>query len=121
MLPRVPPSSGDSQARRPHSYFRTRNDAARPLLVLEDVYKYFRRDIPTLRAVNLLVERGEFVFVTGPSGAGKSTLLQLVYRQHQVDGGRILFSGRDISRLTDRSIPFLRRNCSRRSTRPAPR
>jgi cell division transport system ATP-binding protein len=77
---------------------------------MEDVYKYFRRDIPTLRAVNMVVERGEFVFVTGPSGAGKSTLLQLVYRAHQVDGGRILFSGRDIARLTDRSIPFLRRN-----------
>lgn len=80
------------------------------MLVLEDVYKYFRRDIPTLRAVNLVVERGEFVFVTGPSGAGKSTLLQLVYRQHTVDGGRILFSGRDISRLTERSVPYLRRN-----------
>jgi cell division transport system ATP-binding protein len=77
---------------------------------MEDVYKYFRRDIPTLRAVSLVVERGEFVFVTGPSGAGKSTLLQLIYRQHTVDGGRILFSGRDISRLTDRSVPFLRRN-----------
>jgi cell division transport system ATP-binding protein len=80
------------------------------LLVLEDVYKYFRRDIPTLRAINLVVERGEFVFVTGPSGSGKSTLLQLVYRQYAVDGGRILFSGRDVSRLTERSIPFLRRN-----------
>jgi len=78
--------------------------------VLEDVYKYFRRDIPTLRAINLMVERGEFVFVTGPSGSGKSTLLQLIYRQHCVDGGRILFSGRDVSRLTESSIPFLRRN-----------
>jgi cell division transport system ATP-binding protein len=37
-------------------------------------------------------------------------LLQLLYRQHTVDGGRILFSGRDISRLTERSVPFLRRN-----------
>jgi cell division transport system ATP-binding protein len=107
MLPRVPQSTG----RRSHSQFRSRSEAAnKPLLVLEDVYKYFRRDIPTLRAINLIVERGEFVFVTGPSGSGKSTLLQLVYRQHTVDGGRILFSGRDVSRLTERSIPFLRRN-----------
>ncbi|HYF65584.1 MAG TPA: ATP-binding cassette domain-containing protein [Herpetosiphonaceae bacterium] len=43
--------------------------------MLEDVYKYFRRDIPTLRGVNLTVERGEFVFVTGPSGAGKTTIV----------------------------------------------
>jgi cell division transport system ATP-binding protein len=109
-----PASSADGPGSR-RSYFRTkRSDEAgqtsKPILVMEEVYKYFRRDVPTLRNVNLTVERGEFVFVTGPSGSGKSTLLQLVYRQHTVDSGRILFSGRDISRLTDKSIPFLRRN-----------
>lgn len=83
---------------------------AKPLLTLEGVYKYFRRDIPTLRDINLVVQKGEFLFVTGPSGAGKSTLLQLIYRKHTVDGGRILFLGRDVARLTDRSVPFLRRN-----------
>jgi cell division transport system ATP-binding protein len=92
------------------SFFRNSKDDSQPLLVMEDVYKYFRRDIPTLRNVNVSIDRGEFGFVTGPSGAGKSTLLQLVYRQHTVDGGRILFMGRDVARLTDRSIPFLRRN-----------
>lgn len=100
---------------RPFPFFRAgvRADAAaahRPVLVLEEVYKYFRADVPTLRGVNLTVERGEFVFITGPSGAGKSTLLQLIYRKQTVDEGRILFCGRDIARLTDRSVPFLRRN-----------
>jgi cell division transport system ATP-binding protein len=109
------PGSKDNVVRRSASYFRGRSredgaPAAKPILVMEEVYKYFRRDVPTLRNVNLSVERGEFLFVTGASGSGKSTLLQLVYRQHTVDGGRILFSGRDISRLTDASIPFLRRN-----------
>jgi cell division transport system ATP-binding protein len=109
-----PASGGDGQGPR-RSYFRSKRGdeggtASKPILVMEEVYKYFRRDVPTLRNVNLTVERGEFVFVTGPSGSGKSTLLQLVYRQHTVDSGRILFSGRDISRLTDKSIPFLRRN-----------
>ncbi|MEO0326351.1 MAG: ATP-binding cassette domain-containing protein [Myxococcota bacterium] len=100
---------------RPFAFFRAgaRADAvstAKPILVLEDVYKYFREDHPTLRGVNLTVERGEFCFVTGPSGAGKSTLLQLIYRKHTVDAGRILFCGRDIARLREKSIPFLRRN-----------
>ncbi len=84
--------------------------ARRPILTFESVYKAYRADQPVLRGMSLVVERGEFVFVTGPSGAGKSTLLRLLYRAEQVDDGRILFLGRDIARLTDGSIPFLRRN-----------
>ncbi len=110
-------SSTDSGApvTRPFQFFRagarsTSAEANRPILVLEDVYKYFRPDEPTLRGIDLTVERGEFCFVTGPSGAGKSTLLQLIYRKHTVDQGRILFCGRDVARLTEQSIPFLRRN-----------
>jgi cell division transport system ATP-binding protein len=100
---------------RPFAFFRAGNQAHanpqnRPILVLEDVYKYFRPDVPTLRGVNLTVERGEFLFITGPSGAGKSTLLSLIYRAQTVDEGRILFCGRDVARLTGKSIPFLRRN-----------
>jgi cell division transport system ATP-binding protein len=107
--------SGLPPSQRPMSFFRSKGGEGattvhKPILVMDEVYKYFRRDVPTLRNVNLVIERGEFVFVTGPSGSGKSTLLQLIYRQHPVDSGRILFSGRDISRLTDSSIPYLRRN-----------
>src|SRR5271170_4916131 len=58
----------------------------------------------------LMFEGGEFVFITGPSGSGKSTLLRLLYRADRVDQGRILFLGRDIARLRDDSVPFLRRN-----------
>ncbi len=84
--------------------------ATRPVLTFEGVYKAYRSDKPVLRGMNLVVERGEFVFITGPSGAGKSTILRLLYRAERVDDGRILFLGRDVARLTDESIPFLRRN-----------
>ncbi len=86
----------------------------KPVLVFDGVQKVYRghsgTDLHVLRGVDLTIERGEFVFVTGPSGAGKSTMLKLVYRAETVDDGRILFCGRDVARLTDDSIPFLRRN-----------
>lgn len=86
----------------------------KPVLVFDGVQKVYRQhsgeDHHVLRGVDLEIERGEFVFVTGPSGAGKSTLLKLVYKAETVDEGRILFCGRDVARLTDDSVPFLRRN-----------
>ena len=84
--------------------------AGRPILTFESVFKSYRTDQPVLRGTDLVVERGEFVFITGPSGAGKSTLLRLVYSAEQADDGRILFLGRDVARLTPESVPVLRRN-----------
>lgn len=84
--------------------------ASRPILVFENVFKSYRADQPVLRGMSLVVERGEFVFVTGPSGSGKSTLLRLIHRTEDVDDGRILFLGRDVARLPADAVPALRRN-----------
>jgi cell division transport system ATP-binding protein len=84
--------------------------AHRDILVFEDVHKAYRADVPVLKGLSTTVARGEFLFITGPSGAGKSTLLRMIYAAEKADQGRILFMGRDVCRLSDSSIPYLRRN-----------
>lgn len=64
---------------------------------------------PSLNGVNLTVERGEFVFIVGPSGAGKSSLMKLMYREELPTSGRVMLDGKDISRLRDSAVPYLRR------------
>lgn len=84
--------------------------AHRDILLFEDVHKAYRADVPVLKGLTMSVARGEFVFVTGPSGAGKSTFLRMIYAAEQADQGRILFLGRDVCRLSENSVPYLRRN-----------
>lgn len=74
------------------------------------VYKTYPVNFKALIDINLKVDKSEFIFVTGPSGAGKSTLLQLLFCAEKVTEGQILVNGRNIARLRESSIPYLRRN-----------
>jgi putative ABC transport system ATP-binding protein len=47
--------------------------------------------------VNLELREGEFVTVIGGNGAGKSTLLNLIAGVFEVDSGRVLFDGIDVT------------------------
>ncbi len=51
-----------------------------------------------LRNVNLKVDRGEVVAVLGPNGAGKTTLLKSICGLVKTKG-RVIFAGRDITKL----------------------
>jgi ABC-type phosphate transport system ATPase subunit len=52
-----------------------------------------------LRGVNLEVNKGEIMAVVGPSGSGKSTLLRCLNRLIEMDGGKVIFEGKDIKSL----------------------
>ncbi len=65
---------------------------------------------PCSRTSTCSVEKGEFVFLTGPSGAGKTTLLKLLFCGEKATKGQILVGGRNIARIRESAVPFLRRN-----------
>ncbi len=59
--------------------------------------------------ITLDIFKSEFLFISGPSGAGKTTLLKLLYLAEPVSDGQILVDGINLSRITYKDIPFLRR------------
>lgn len=65
--------------------------------------------VTAFRAVDLLVEQGEFLFLVGKTGAGKSTLLKLLTREVKESSGTITLGGQNLSKLADSAVPYLRR------------
>jgi len=49
---------------------------------------------------SLSIAAGEFVALLGPSGCGKTTALRVLAGFEQVDGGRVVVSGKDVSRVS---------------------
>lgn len=84
-----------------------------PLLRAQDVvvkFKVGRRELTAVDHVSLDIGRGETVGLVGESGSGKTTFGLAVMRAHDLDEGRIVFDGTDLSGLDDRHLrPFRRR------------
>lgn len=54
---------------------------------------------PALWDISIEVQSQELVCVVGPNGAGKTTLINAIAGLHPVKSGRLVFHGRDITRL----------------------
>ena len=71
---------------------------------IDNVSFTYDGDLPVLRDVSLDIPAGEVVAVVGPSGGGKTTLCQLIPRFYDVTAGSITIDGKDIRRVTQKSI-----------------
>ncbi|OBB37748.1 ABC transporter ATP-binding protein [Mycobacterium sp. 852002-51961_SCH5331710] len=70
----------------------------------ENVTLGYHPDTPVIRDLSLVAEPGSTVAIVGPTGAGKTTLVNLLMRFYDVDSGRILVDGVDISTVSRDSL-----------------
>lgn len=78
------------------------------MIRFEHVTKAYRTNIG-LDDVSVDIEKGDFVFLVGPSGAGKSTFIKLILKEIDADKGNIFVNGKDVTKMSNREIPELRR------------
>ncbi|HEY0513745.1 MAG TPA: ATP-binding cassette domain-containing protein [Thermoanaerobaculia bacterium] len=67
-------------------------------IVIEDLTKRYGGH-PVVNAVSLEIGDGELFVLLGSSGSGKSTLLRMIAGLSEVDAGRVLLRGRDVTGL----------------------
>lgn len=73
-------------------------------------YKMGEIEVQALKAVNLKINKKEFVAIMGPSGSGKSTLLHMIGCLDRPTEGNIILDRTDISGLNDSELARLRGN-----------
>ncbi|GAB3329632.1 ATP-binding cassette domain-containing protein [Micromonospora halotolerans] len=91
-----------------------------PVISAQQVVRRYRRPrrsltrpgpvVEALRGIDLDIAYGQRLGIVGESGSGKSTLIRLLAGLDRPTSGSITFAGREITRLPDRSLKFLRRD-----------
>ena len=81
-----------------------------PVIEFRGVAKEYDSGDVGVEQATFTVARGDFVFFVGPSGSGKSTLIRLLIKELDPTGGTIRVAGRDLSEITEKGIPYYRRN-----------
>jgi subfamily B ATP-binding cassette protein MsbA len=77
------------------------SDAA---ITFENVSFGYAETSPVLHEVSFTAEGGKTTALVGPSGAGKTTIINLLPRFYDLDSGRILIDGQDVSKVTKMSL-----------------
>lgn len=69
----------------------------------------YQRDNAVLSNVTFNIGKGEFVYLIGKTGSGKSSLLKTLYAELPADEGIVKVAGFDLTDISRKDIPFLRR------------
>lgn len=80
-----------------------------PMVEYLSVNLTYPNGVQALKDVNLVVKKGEFVFLVGSTGSGKSSLLKMIHRELEPTTGAVYVDRQDLSELKKNQIPYLRR------------
>ena len=86
----------------------------KPLLEARALTKHYEQgtiSVAAVDSVSFSLRAGETALIIGPSGSGKSTLLSMLGCILRPTSGAILLAGREVSGLSDRDLPRIRRRC----------
>ena len=73
------------------------------MVKMEHVKKSFGNN-HVLRDINLVINKGENLAILGQSGTGKSVLIKCIVGLVEIDDGKLLIHGKNISELKDREL-----------------
>lgn len=67
------------------------------ILEVENLTKSYDKSKLVLNNLSFSLEKGEVVVIVGPSGCGKSTFLRCLNKLEEIDSGKIVLNGKEIS------------------------
>jgi len=70
-----------------------------PLLVLKDVAALNSKGQPALKHISFSIRKGEIIGLTGVAGEDQRLLAEVIGGQQRASSGRLIYRGRDITRL----------------------
>ena len=80
------------------------------MIQFTNVFMTYPSGNKALQDINLIIEKGEMVYISCRSGAGKSTLLKLINLIDRHTRGQIIVKGQNLERISRKRIPMFRRN-----------
>ncbi|MBD3183829.1 ATP-binding cassette domain-containing protein [Candidatus Poribacteria bacterium] len=73
-------------------------------VIFRDVYFGYEAGVPVLKNINFHAEPGQTIALVGPTGAGKTTIVNLLTRFYDINEGRIIIDGYNITEVQKASL-----------------
>ena len=71
---------------------------------LKDISFSYTKEKPLIKELNLRIKSGQKIAIVGPTGCGKTTLINLLMRFYDLEKGKILIDGNDVTEYSKDSV-----------------